>query len=294
MKFPVDLLWKPILVTAAVVALMAPPGAALFGSETPQEGGSVLGLVFLTDLLFVAALIFPIRRSTLPRSKLFGAVFLAIFSLNVLLTQSEALFFLDWPAADIARTTFFLTLKAAIVAALATLAFRSPQPVSPSRVADSQAWTTGRWARNVAACAILYVLLYIGVGLLIWPGIRTFYESQQMSVPPLLMPLLGLVRGILYVVLVLPLMRSVAAPRWQVSLSMGLMFPVLAGAFGLLLPNPVMPEAVRLLHMVEISWSNFVFGLIAGAIFWNAAAGKIVRTELMPAESAAAANLGTV
>jgi hypothetical protein len=30
-----------------------------------------------------------------------------------------------------------------------------------------------------------------------------------------------------------------------------------------------MPDHVRYAHMVEIGWSNFVFGLVIGFLFWK-------------------------
>lgn len=42
-----------------------------------------------------------------------------------------------------------------------------------------------------------------------------------------------------------------------------LLFSILMG-FLLLLPNPYMPEVIRLSHFVEVALSNFLFGWIAG------------------------------
>ena len=50
---------------------------------------------------------------------------------------------------------------------------------------------------------------------------------------------------------------------------MGLLCPVIAGVAGLLSPNGIMPDYVRYWHMLEIAWSNLVFGMVVGYVFWN-------------------------
>lgn len=78
-----------------------------------------------------------------------------------------------------------------------------------------------------------------------------------------------MLRGLGYVLFTLYLVRSIAGSRRACSLSMGLLFPVIAGVAGLLSPNGIMPDHVRYWHMLEIGWSNLVFGMIVGWVFWN-------------------------
>lgn len=52
--------------------------------------------------------------------------------------------------------------------------------------------------------------------------------------------------------------------RWQeTALALGLLFAVLMNT-QLLLPNPYMPETVRMTHLIETASSNFFFGLLVG------------------------------
>jgi hypothetical protein len=46
--------------------------------------------------------------------------------------------------------------------------------------------------------------------------------------------------------------------------AVGAIFTVLSGIAPLLIPNPVFPDAVRWVHMCEVTSSNFVFGIIVG------------------------------
>jgi len=49
----------------------------------------------------------------------------------------------------------------------------------------------------------------------------------------------------------------------ETALMLGLLFGVVMNA-QLLIPNPYMPEAVRMAHLVETASSNFIFGLLVG------------------------------
>jgi hypothetical protein len=49
----------------------------------------------------------------------------------------------------------------------------------------------------------------------------------------------------------------------ETALTIGLLFAVVMNA-QLLIPNPYMPEVVRITHLIETATSNFVFGLLVG------------------------------
>jgi len=61
----------------------------------------------------------------------------------------------------------------------------------------------------------------------------------------------------------MPVIRMMRG-RWpETALAIGLLFAVLMNA-QLLLPNPYMPEAVRMTHLIETASSNLIFGLLVG------------------------------
>lgn len=49
-------------------------------------------------------------------------------------------------------------------------------------------------------------------------------------------------------------------PWWEAGLAVALLFSVVMAQ--LLMPNPYMPEAVRMAHLIETASSNFIFGWI--------------------------------
>ena len=81
---------------------------------------------------------------------------------------------------------------------------------------------------------------------------------------PWLFPLQAL-RALLWTVIALPAVRALAASRIETALFVGSAFAILTSA-QLLLPNPFMPEAVRMTHLLETASSNFLFGCCMGAL----------------------------
>ncbi len=64
--------------------------------------------------------------------------------------------------------------------------------------------------------------------------------------------------------LALPVIRMMKGRWWEAGLAVALLFSVLMG-FLLLLPNPYMPDTIRMAHFGEVSLSNFLFG---GVVVW--------------------------
>src|SRR5204863_8256088 len=73
-------------------------------------------------------------------------------------------------------------------------------------------------------------------------------------------------RALLWVALALPVVRLLKGSWTETGLALGLLFAVVMNA-QLLLPNPYMPEAVRMAHLVETASSNFLFGGLLGWLF---------------------------
>lgn len=128
---------------------------------------------------------------------------------------------------------------------------------------------------KLGVIAIIYLVIYWLAGYYIaWqnPELRAFYGSPgeiepffthtfaTFSKTPSLI-LLQLVRGMLFAIIVMPIILGSNVKPWLSGLLVGFLFatPHLVH----ILPNPLMPIAsVRLSHMIETTTSTFVFGLI--------------------------------
>lgn len=264
----VGLSWRLAAATFACVTGTVAIGAAVtgvFGNvlDPGVPADDLLAPLVGSNLLMVAALVFPARTSVLRGRRLYGALFLATFGINVLLVHLEAAIFLEMSGTATAASVAHATLSAAWVVLVVLWFFgRGPAPDKRHLERPTMSRLTGRWML-AAGC---YAVLYFTAGMLIYPYVRTWYEAQNFTGGLWILPL-QLLRGALYVAFSLVLLRSLAAPRWQIVLATAAMFPILAGVAALLMPNAIFPTPIRLWHLLEIGWSNFVFGAIVAWLF---------------------------
>jgi hypothetical protein len=79
-------------------------------------------------------------------------------------------------------------------------------------------------------------------------------------------------RGILWVVVVMPLIAWLRGGRLEAALLTACLYTV--WVVMLLAPNPYMPASVRMTHLVETTCSNLLFGALVGAVLARGAAGN--------------------
>ena len=273
MRRATEFVTRSTIIALALVALGWTLGLLIPAGEVTTEStgmGGTFVLPFVTAFLLAAALAYPISRSRLSGKSLFSVVFLAVFGLMTVLTLVEAALFLTMGVGELAKEFVRTTLTSVVLAWLAGTLYPKTESCPQSADRGPNPPSTGSWIRRWIGVSLVYVVLYITAGVLILPLIRTWYEAQGSLEPDLtfLFPF-QVARGALFVACVLPLLRSMRVTRWQASLAMAVMIPLLHGVAGLIPPSPYMPGYVRHAHMLEIGWSNFVLGLLIGFLFWN-------------------------
>jgi hypothetical protein len=133
-----------------------------------------------------------------------------------------------------------------------------------------------QWIWKLATLAIAYVVIYWGAGYFIaWqnPELRAFYgqpgdalgffahTANTLRDDPMLFPF-QVLRGLLWVLCALPIVRGSKVNPWLTALLVGLLFSVPQNV-GHIIENPLMPIAsVRLSHMIETASSTFVYGAL--------------------------------
>lgn len=113
-----------------------------------------------------------------------------------------------------------------------------------------------------------YLFLYFTAGLIIFPYVKDFYATQQLPSTGSIVALQLLVRGPLFVLLVLALTRMLGMARLSGALVVATVFTLLTGVAPLLMPNPYFPDSVRWVHFCEVTSSNFVFATVV-ALLWG-------------------------
>ena len=256
-------------------------GNAIFPSdimETSTEtsnGGSDLWLLFIC-LINTAAVLFFIYNSRIRGLKLASVLFFAIFGIQFFMSQIETVWFNDSLKMPVS-TIWMIVTGGAIMSALFSL---------------SATWITGKFKRSdqtrtaiqltglkslikpVAILAIIiWPMVYFLAGYFIawqFTDIRAYYSGST-SIDPLYVMMkenvisglyfFQIFRGLLWVLIALMVFRSTTGSWIRKGIIMGLLLSCL-GSSQLLLPNPIMPEMVRMGHLMETSTSNFLWGFI--------------------------------
>jgi hypothetical protein len=134
----------------------------------------------------------------------------------------------------------------------------------------------GPWIWRIALLALVYVALYWTAGYFIaWqnPQLRAFYGQPGEALPfishtanvvrtePGLFAFQFL-RGVLWVLCALPVIRGSRVSMWQTAVLVALLFSAPQN-IAQILANPLMPLAsVRTSHMIETASSMFIFGVL--------------------------------
>ena len=244
---------------------------------TEPAGATALPLVAVC-LLNTVVLTHLIHRSRWTGWRLAAAVFFVFYGVMTFMSQIEsAVFITSLPPGILPRLFLMGAVVAAPFSMLAVLILGKRK----AKIVDTErnsrlVMPTGEWAWKLAVIALAYLILYFTFGYFIaWQSsaVREYYGGvdegsfvAQMRATVLDRPWLvpfQIVRAMCWVLLALPVIRMLKGQWLETALSIGLLFAVLMNAQGLL-PNPFMPEAVRMAHMVETASSNFIFGVFVG------------------------------
>ena len=252
-------------------------GLAGNSQTSGQPGAGALPLLTVC-FLETAVLTYLILRSRWSGWRLSAAVFFVFYGVTTFMAQIESAVFLTrLPPGVLPRLFLMGALIAAPFAVLAVLILGKWKGGAIYTPPNSRLVLPARdWAWKLVVIAVVYLILYFTFGYFIaWrnPAVREYYGGTdpgsflaQMGTVlrdrPWLIPF-QIVRAMFWVALALPVIRMLKGQRSETALAVGLLFAVVMNA-RLLLPNPYMPEPVRMAHLVETASSNFIFGVFIG------------------------------
>jgi hypothetical protein len=267
--------------------------AALLSSAGEQTSGAQAGAT-LVDLLIVsflnaAVLAYVILHSRWAGWKLVLTIFLTLFGVVTVMSQIETAIFVTWlPPGMLPRIVMVGAIVAALFSPLAVLILGKRRRDGTSDGDNSRLMMpAGEWIWKLTLIAAVYLILYFTFGYFIaWknPAVRAYYGGSdpggflmQMSTvlreTPWLLPL-QVARAMLWTALALPIIRMMKGQWWEAGLAVALLFAVVMNS-QLLLPNPFMPQDVRMAHLLETASSNFLFGwLIVWLLHGRRASGR--------------------
>lgn len=274
------LLLAVLLLALNLAGASLPVFNTLAAQMDPTAGQSLLWGLALVALVDTLLLSWFILRAGARGWRLVLRVALLYYGVKTVMTQAEAWYFMTNLTPELLRGLFAMSIPAALLFPPVAVAIwgrwqRADGPVSTL----ARPRSTGEWVWKVALlAAVIYPVLFFGFGYFVaWqnPEVRAFYGEpgaiqpflprmvELLTVTPQLY-LFEVLRGLLWVGLALIALTTWRAARWEAIWFVALCFALLP-TLGLIMPNPLMPESVRMSHLVETVSSNFVWGM---AIAW--------------------------
>jgi hypothetical protein len=255
---------------AAVSAALLPAASE---QAAPVQAGAALVALLAVSLLNTLVLGYVVIRSRWAGWKLVLAIFFVFYGVMTVMPQIETAFFLTrLPPGMLPRLFLSGAIIAALFSSLAVLILgkRRSNPTESNRHSRLD-MPVGEWVGKLSLIVIAYLVIYFTFGYFIaWKSaaVRAYYGgsdpgsflAQMRSVvrdTPLLLPL-QVVRAILWTAIAAPVIRMMKGQWWEAGLAVALLFAVTSSQ--LLLPNPLMPQEVRMVHLLETATSNFLFG----------------------------------
>lgn len=285
-------------VFAAASAALLPPAPAA-GADTQAAARSAM-LLLVVCALNAAVLSLLILRSRWTGARLALTIFVVFYGVMTVMNQIESLVFLtELPPGMVPGLFLMGAVVAAIVAPAAVLIlgrWRGDARAHRPRRAGQQ--PASEWAWKLALIAVAYVVLYFTFGYFVaWrsPAVRAYYggvdpgsvvaQLRSVFAETPWLPALQLLRGLLWAALAIPVIRMMTGAWWEAGLGTALLFSVVACG-QLLLPNPYMPDPVRIAHLAETASSNFIF---AWLVVWLLGRGHVSSRAPQPEKAGTAA-----
>jgi len=249
-------------------------------SQPPESGGSTALTLLLVCFLQTVGVSYLILRSRWSGWRLMAAIFVVYYGVTTFMPQIESAVFLTRLPAGVLPRLFVMGLLIAIPFSILAVVILGKRRIVTQATAENphQSLPVITWSWKLALIAVIYVVLYFTFGYFVaWrsPAVREFYGGtdpgnlfgQLQTVvrdTPWLIPF-QIFRGLCWAGLAVIIIRMLEAGKIETALVLGFMFGIVMCA-PLLLPNPYMPEAVRMAHLTETASSNFLFGVLVGAI----------------------------
>jgi len=265
-------LWR-VIPAAVLLTLISSASYWFLSTFQSFPGANVrwptwLGWMLLSRFLIAAVLAYTTLRARWSGTQLVCAIFVVFFGVQTFVNISQA--FLMLPGRMTAQVAALLAAHGFLVA----LAFSFVLVAVMGRMWRATAVPESRrlhlpareWLWKFGASAAVWVGLYVLAQAFVSSGVRAFYASE--GLPPwweLVMLQTG--RALLVVAFVLPIIKMLEGGRIEAGLTVGFLLCILGGVAPMVLPSAILPDQVRLAHVIEGGATNLVYGYVVGHLF---------------------------
>ncbi len=125
------------------------------------------------------------------------------------------------------------------------------------------------WIGRLLLLGVAYLVIYFMAGATIYPFVREFYATKQLPPTRTVALLQLMVRGPMFAIVGACVVFLLRRSRRASALGAGMVLAGIGGVMSLLAPNSLFPDAVRFVHLAEVTISNFAFGVLVGWMLWR-------------------------
>jgi hypothetical protein len=243
-----------------------------------NSSGILYILVFAAWVCFT--IFFIIRNTHWNGIKLFFNVVFVVFFIQSFMTQIETMFFgyafPAFPKLDIVLVTLAGLFPVLAVVPLLIKFFQNKDFAFERNKIRIRSTIV-----RLGAIGVIYLFVYMLFGYFVawqFEELRVFYSGSPEKLSfwgqtvnnfmtnPIIFPF-QIIRGILFGAAIIPIKNMVNKNKITFIISVCLLY--LCTAIQLIIPNALFPDMVRLAHLVEMSSSMLLFGVIVGNILWS-------------------------
>ena len=252
------------------------PFSQRFKELRPPENQAALLFLLINAAWVCFTAYYIIRHSYLSRKKLFlNTVFVVFFVQSFMMQIETALF--GYAFSVLTRLDYILITLAGLPPVLAAVLLLVIFFQNKNIEDEKTDVNVKSILKKLGIIGIIYVCVYMLFGYFVawqFEELRLFYSgspeklsfwrqlANNFKTNPLIYPF-QILRGILFGVFVLPLKFMIKGKN-AFRISVCLVY--LCTAMLLVIPNPLFPDMVRIAHLLEMTSSMLLFGIIAGSI----------------------------
>ncbi|MCL2764556.1 MAG: hypothetical protein FWD40_04680 [Treponema sp.] len=230
---------------------------------------------------------FIIRHTHYRGRQLFFNLLFIMFFVQCFMTQIETLFFGNaFPV--LTKIDIILIMLASLLPLLAVIPLTMKLFITSKEVKDENTGVIKQPFLDIKCMfirfgiiGVIYLFVYMIFGYFIawqFEELRIFYTGSSeklgffgqllnnLLTNPVIYPF-QIIRGILFSLFIFPLVKMVNKNKTVFITSVGLVY--LSTAVLLIIPNVLFPDMVRYGHLIEMTSSMLLFGIIAGNIMWR-------------------------
>jgi len=275
---------KLLLATMLFSILFIIANALLPFSQEFKELGSVgspfaLLFLFITGAWTCFSIFFVIKHTNYSGKILFLNLLLVFFFVQYFMTQIETLFF-GHAFIVISKSDIILIMFAGFFPLLGATALLVKFFQKKNTVYEKVKINIKDTLIRLGIIGAIYLCVYMLFGYFVawqFEELRIFYSgsaeklsfwgqiANNIKTNPIIIPF-QILRGILFGMAIIPIRRMINK-KSTFLISVCLIY--LCTAVVLTIPNALFPDAVRIAHLIEMTTSMLLFGIIVGNILWK-------------------------